>query len=315
MATNLALDRAAARPRDLAVWMQAARVKSLAISSIAVLAGAAAAAYDGHGSRRIVVAWLGSVAIQAGTNLVNVYHNYKANADPNARFKSDPRGSSAVVARGLLTPAHVRAGALACFGVGVACGLLLAALCGWPILAIGIPAVAAGYFYAAPPVRLAYRGLGVATVFVFLGPVMVGGAYYVAAGGLSAGAVAAAVAVGLTAAGIMHINDVRDYDSDVVHGKRTLATLLGRDGATRALVAMDAAAYGAVLAGAALGALPWTALLVLLTVPTALAEVRMVARERDFARLNQAWFRGIELHTRFGALLVAGLVAGRVLGV
>lgn len=315
MATDLALDRGTARPYDLAVWMQAGRVKSLAISSIAVFGGAAAAAYDGYWSWRIALAWLGSVAIQAGTNLINVYHNYKANADPASRFKSDPRGSSAVIARGLLTPAQVRAGALACFALGIACGLLLVGLCGWPILALGLPAIAAGYFYAAPPIRLAYRGLGVATVFVFLGPVMVGGAYFVAALHVSAGAAAVAVAVGLTAAGIMHINDVRDYESDVAHGKRTLATLLGRDGASRALVAMDAGAYAAVLAGAALGALPWTVLLVLLTVPTALAEARLVAREREFGRLNQAWFKGIELHTRFGVLLVVGVVIGRVPGV
>jgi len=53
-------------------------VKSLAISTIAVLAGGAVALYHDAVSWRWLLAWLGSVAIQAGTNLINVSYNYKA---------------------------------------------------------------------------------------------------------------------------------------------------------------------------------------------------------------------------------------------
>jgi len=50
---------------------------------------------------RFLLAWLESIFIQAGTNLTNVYYNYKAasaSADP-ASF--DPRGSSSVIRLGL----------------------------------------------------------------------------------------------------------------------------------------------------------------------------------------------------------------------
>ena len=56
------------------------------------------------------------------------------------------------------------------------------------------------------------------------------------------------------------------------------------------------------------GLLPWTALAAVITAPGAVSLARRVARERDAARLNEAWFLGVRLHARFGVLLVAALL-------
>ncbi len=64
-------------------------------------------------------------------------------------------------------------------------------MCGWTILLIGVPAVIAGYSCAGPPLRLGYRGRGVAMVFLFMGPVMVVGNYFMMTLHASAGAMAA----------------------------------------------------------------------------------------------------------------------------
>jgi 1,4-dihydroxy-2-naphthoate octaprenyltransferase len=77
---------------------------------------------------------------------------------------------------------------------------------------------------------------------------------------------------------------------------------------------MHGAAHGVTLAGVAGGLLPWPVLLVLVTVPPAIRQVRLVWREREFAALNRAWFGGVRLHTQFAVLLIAGLVAARLLG-
>jgi 1,4-dihydroxy-2-naphthoate octaprenyltransferase len=297
----------------ITVWLQTARIKSLAISSIAVFTGGAVALYDGYISWRLLIAWLGSVLIQAGTNLINVSFNYKAGiATPG--FSADPRGSSAPVRMGLLTPEQVRRGALVCFGLGMGCGLVLAWLCGWQILAVGLPAVAAGYSYGAPPLRTAYRGAGVITVLLFMGPAMVLGSYFVVTLHLAAGAAWASLAIGLLAAAIMHTNDLRDYAGDVAHGKRTLATLLGREPASHALLAMVLIAWLAIGLAVVTHTLPWPVLVTLVTLPRALALVRMVYVERDAARLNAAWFRGVQLHSEFGVLLIAGLLAAAAFG-
>jgi 1,4-dihydroxy-2-naphthoate octaprenyltransferase len=303
-----------ARSTRAAIWLQTARVKSLAISSIAVFLGGAMALYHGEVSWRLLLAWLGSVAIQAGTNLINVSYNYKAGLGTPG-YVADPRGSSAPVRMGLLSAAQVRRGALLCFAVGIALGFALVALCGWPILAIGLPAVWAGYSYGAPPLRLGYRGLGVVTVLVFMGLIMVLGSYYVVTLAFRTAPFIAGFAIGLMAAAIMHTNDLRDYAADVAHGKRTLSTLLGRQHASHALLLMIALAYVAVILGAASRMLPWSALLVLLTVARAVPLVRTVYRSRDSAELNVAWFRGVQLHTEFGVLLIAGLLIASLLAI
>lgn len=300
------------KPSAVAVWMQACRVKSLAISTIGVFAGAAVAVHDGYWSWRILIAWLGSVLIQAGTNLTNVSYNYKGGgAGPGIR--ADAKSSSAVVHAGLLTPAEVRRGGMICFGLGIACGLTLTWLCGPAILWLGLPAVLAGYSYAAPPLRLGYLGLGVVTVFLFMGPVMVGGAYYVMALHFSRSAFVVSVPIGLLAAGIMHVNDVRDYHADVEHGKRTLSTITGRRGASHTLAMIDVAAYVAVAGAVVAGWLPWPVLIVVLTIPRAMGQIKLIYRDDSRDTLHEAWLRGVKLHTEFGVLLIVGLCAARFL--
>lgn len=295
-------------------WLQAFRVNSLIVSSIGVTTGTAVAIWDGHFNLvRFLLAWLGSVAIQAGTNLTNVYYNYKctsASADPRT---FDPRSSTAVIRLGLLTPAQIHRGGLSFFGVGIACGLVLTWLCGWTILLLGIPAIAAGYFYAGPPVQYGYYALGVFSVFLFMGPVMVCGAYYVMALSFSPSALAASIPIGLLAAGIMHTNDLRDYDTDVLHGKRTLATMLGRRDAGFALAAMDALAFVVTLAAAIAGLLPWLALLVLIAIPQAIDQLRAAFSATNTKQLHTVWLLGVKLHLQFGGLLIVGLLGSAVL--
>jgi 1,4-dihydroxy-2-naphthoate octaprenyltransferase len=291
------------------VWLQACRVNSLAISSICVFVGTAVAVRAGHFDLfRFLLAWLGSVTIQAGTNMINAYNNYKATS-----ADYDPHGSSAVMRLGLLTPAQVRRGAVVAFGVGVACGLLLTWMCGWIILALGLPSVAAGYFYGAKPIRLGYRGLGVITAFIFIGPVMICGAYFVQALSFSWSSLAAAIPIGLLTAGVLYTNDIRDLDTDVLHGKKTLATLTGRRAASYTLAGMDIVAFGVTIAAVPAQLLPWPVLLVLIAVPQAVAQLRMVFREKDAEKLHDAWLRGIKLHGQFGVLMIVGLLVSAAL--
>lgn len=287
------------------------RVRSLAISTIGVATGAAVALAEGHASWRTAIAWLGAVSIQAGTNLINVAHNYKAG--DRAGEAVDPRGSSAPVRSGLLRPDRVRRGAGVAFAVGIAAGLALVALCGWPILLLGLPAVFAGYSYGAPPFRLAYRGLGVLTVFVFMGPVMVAGSYFVAALHVSPAAFAASIPIGLLAAVVMHVNDLRDFETDVLNGKRTLATRLGWTGAIHVLDAMLVVAFATLLVASIAHVIPALSLIPLVAGPDAIRLARAVRTSSGAAGLNEAWAGGVRLHTQFGVLLVVSLILARVL--
>ncbi len=297
-------------PGRLAIWTRAVRAPSLSASAIPVMLGGAIAWRAGFFSvARFIVALAGALAIQAGTNLINDYYDYLKGAD-----SPDSLGPSLVIQEGLLTPAEVRRGGVIAFAIGSLLGLWLVYLCGWPILAIGVLSVAAGYFYTAAPVSLAYIALGELTVFIFMGPAIVMGAYYVMALSFSPVALWASIPVGFLVAGILHANNVRDIESDREHRKRTLATVLGRPGANYELLALDAAAYAATIMGVALRVLPWTALIVLATVPRALDEIGIVFRETESKRLNRALFRAVQLHMEFGLLMILAFTIARVIG-
>ncbi|MDB5107115.1 MAG: 1,4-dihydroxy-2-naphthoate octaprenyltransferase, partial [Candidatus Binatus sp.] len=205
-------------------------------------------------------------------------------------------------------------GGIVAFAIGAAIGLVLVALCGWPILAIGIPSVLAGYFYTARPVSLAYVALGELTVFIFMGPAIVMGAYYVMALRFSWAALWSSIALGFLVAGILHANNIRDIEGDTRHGKRTLATMLGRDVARYELIALDAAAFATTIIAILAREIPWTALLVFITVPRALDQIRIVMRESDPKKLNLALFRSVQLHMEFGLLMIVAFLIATFAG-
>jgi 1,4-dihydroxy-2-naphthoate polyprenyltransferase len=296
------------RPGAFAIWCQAVRAPSLSAAAAPVLLGTAVAARDGYfNGWRMLIALIGAVAIQAGTNLINDYYDFRSGADSNASL-----GPSMVIQRGLLTPEQVWRGGIVAFAIGAVLGLVLVYLCGWPILAIGIPSIAAGYFYTATPVSLAYLGLGELTVFLFMGPAIVLGAYYAMAMTFSWSALWASVALGFLVAGILHANNIRDIETDALHGKKTLATMLGRAGAIRELIALDVLAYATTLIAMLARTLPWTALLVLITLPRARDQLRIVRRETEARKLNLALLRSVQLHMEFGILMIIAFVAAAI---
>ena len=299
-----------ARPGALAVWIQAIRAPSLSAAAIPVLLGVAVAARDGFFSMsRMILALVGAMAIQAGTNLINDYYDFRSGADSEQSL-----GPSMVIQRGLLSAEQVWRGGIVAFAIGALIGLVLVYQCGWPILAIGIASIAAGYFYTASPVSLAYMALGEVTVFIFMGPAIVMGAYFVMAMHFSSAALWASIPLGFLVAGILHANNIRDIESDTRHGKRTLATILGRAGANYELIALDVAAYLATIVAAISHSIPWIALVVFITVPRALDQIRIMTRESDPKKLNLGLFRSIQLHMEFGLVMIAAFLIAALAG-
>ena len=141
------------------------------------------------------------------------------------------------------------------FGVAVAAGAYLAAVAGWELLVVGAASILAGVLYTGGPRPYGYEGLGELFVFLFFGVVAVAGSYFVQTEELVWEAFALSVPVGLLAAAILVVNNVRDIDTDRRAGKRTLAVKLGRERARRLLLAMVVVALAAPIAIAAAGAL------------------------------------------------------------
>lgn len=291
--------------RLLAVWWRATRPFSFTASVAPVLVGSAAVIHDRRHFSPIIflAALMGSVAIQAAANLVNEYYDYIRGTDSQAS-----PGPGHVIQDGLLSPRAVLYGGVALFALGSLLGLWLVAIAGWPVLVLGVFSVLAAYMYTGGPVPLGYLGLGDLLVFVFMGPVIVLGAYYVQAQSISPAAAWASVPMATLVTAILVVNNLRDIEDDRRKGKRTLATFVGPRATQAEFFLLVAAAYASIVIGMVLRSLPLTALLTLATAPMAVGLCRAVRDETDPARMTLLLRTTAALHQRVGLMLAAALV-------
>ncbi|HJW23368.1 MAG TPA: 1,4-dihydroxy-2-naphthoate polyprenyltransferase [Rhodocyclaceae bacterium] len=295
---------AAAPPSPWRIWFLALRPRTLSVSLSPVLVGTAAAWHD-HGRilwLPLLAAILAAAFIQIGTNLFNDVGDFLRGTDTPDRL-----GPPRATAQGWLTPAQVQAGAWTAFGLAFLCGIYLAVHGGWPIVAIGLASLAAGWAYTGGPAPIAYRPLGEVFVWIFFGLVAVGGSYYLQTFTLSATALAAAALVGLHAAAVITVNNYRDLDGDARSGKRTLAVVLGRPATCRIYQAEMLLPY--LLLPVFAGALGWAALLPLASLPMALGLLGRFRWEPPGPVFNQILGATARLQLVFALLLAIALMA------
>ena len=197
-----------------------------------MLAGTAVAAHlDGAVWWKAVLALVVSLALQVAVNYANDYSDGIRGTD------DDRVGPLRLVGSGLASPGSVRLAAFAAFGVAGVAGLVLAATTAWWLVAVGVLAILAAWFYTGGTSPYGYRGLGEVMVFVFFGLVAVVGTTYVQTESFDWPALYAAVGIGALACAILVVNNLRDIPSDREVGKRTLAVALGPE-RTRGLYAL-----------------------------------------------------------------------------
>lgn len=267
------------------IWIWAARPKTLGAAVAPVFVGTAMAVEAGvwHGPSA-ALALLGALLIQVGVNYHNDYADYVQGADTDERV-----GPLRVTQAGLVAPETMRRATIGVFGLAVLSGLYLIVRGGWPILGVGGASIGAAVWYTAGRYSLAALGVADLFVFVFFGPVAVGGTYYVQALALPTEVLAAGAGPGLLSIAILMVNNVRDVAQDRAADKRTLVVRFGRRFGVAAYGACVLGALGlsALLAGGLFGAVshPWAAApLVLL--PLALRPIRTMAATTDPERLN-----------------------------
>ncbi|MCX7669936.1 MAG: 1,4-dihydroxy-2-naphthoate polyprenyltransferase, partial [Anaerolineae bacterium] len=286
------------------VWALAARPRTLPASIAPVIVGAAVAAYEGAFQLpAVLAALLAALFIQIGSNFANDLGDYYRGADRVGRV-----GPTRVTSAGLLTPRQVQMGMAVVFGVAALCGLYLIALGGWPILVVGVLAILAALAYTLGPAPFGYYGLGDLAVFIFFGLVAVVGTAYVQTQRLTPLALVAAVPMGCLITNILVVNNLRDIETDRAAGKRTLAVLLGRQGARGEYILLLGIAYATpFVLWRGFGLTPWV-LLPLFTLPVAVRLARIILTTEGVA-LNRALADTARLVIWFAAALAAGIVA------
>ena len=288
------------------IWLMAARPRTLPAAVAPVLVGTALASADGTFHPLTFAATLiGAIFIQVGTNLSNDYSDARRGADAEDRL-----GPVRVTAGGLVPPRQVLVATYVSFGVAVLVGCYLVAVAGPGLLLVGAASILAGVLYTGGPRPYGYEGLGEVFVFLFFGIVAVTGSYFVQTKHLIWEAFVLAVPVGLLAAAILLVNNIRDIDTDRRAGKRTLAVRLGRDGARTLYTVCVLAAFPLALVPWIAGSLGATLLLPLAALPLAVPVITSVRTHTDGPSLNQALANTGLLQLTFCVLLAGGLLAG-----
>jgi 1,4-dihydroxy-2-naphthoate polyprenyltransferase len=279
-------------------------------SAIPVLAGGALAVVDSRFSALPFLAALaGGMLLHSGTNVINEVYDVRKGIDTI----TSPRMSHAVL-KGRVSERGAYAFAIGLFAAAVAVGTYLVWLRGPAIIGLGLLGIVAGYTYTAPPFHYKYRAMGVPTVFLLMGPIMVGGSYFAITGLWDVRALVLSIPVGLLVAAILHGNEWRDISVDTRAGINTLSNRLGRDWAHYGYLSLVIGAY--VTLGLAVAArwLPPTTAIALFSLPFLAqvlrsAELGATGQARAIAMIDLQTAR---LHFAFGSLLVVGLLLARV---
>lgn len=293
----------------VSLWLRAVRAPFFTASIIPVVFAAVYALW----LHPAVISWLlipifllCAVLLHAAANLTNDYYDYIGGIDTK-----DSSGSSGILTHGLMEPADILRGSYIAYAAGIILGLILVVIRGMPLLLMGLAGALGGYAYTAKPFDLKYKGFGDIMVFILMGPLLVISAYYAFTGFITARALIVSIPIGCLVAAILHANNIRDMVSDKKAGIATLALKMGRRGAAIEYEALVITAYSGVLLMAAVGLLPMTALTVILSLPYAYKNIKIVHlsgkdNPGDIARID---VRTAQLHLIFGILLILSLAA------
>ncbi len=293
----------------LRVWFWAIRPATISAAVVPVLVGSSLAFKNGSFNIiHFILILIACILVQMGTNLVDEYSDHNRAEDGNkllAPYK--------VIALGLLTAKEVKIGSLVCFGTATVIGIYLVSISGWQILAICFVSALVAYFYAAGPKPLGNIGLGQPLVFVFMGPVMVLGTYFVQTHAFTLNTFLISLPVGCTVTAILAANDIRDLEEDQVTGKRTVVTAFGRRFAQWEYLFLLASAFLTVIGLVITNQLVPLSLLSLLAIPQAILALRFIWREKNRQLLVRGLQASSRLHWYFGALLAFGIALGYLL--
>lgn len=293
------------RNNKFKIWLRAIRPFSFTGSIIPAVLGAMLAQeqnkfYIGY----FVLSLIGIVMLHAGVNLLSDYDDFANKVDT-----VDSSGSSGVIIENLLSPKEVsKVGKLLLIS-GFAIGMFLSYSRGWIVLLLGIIGALGGYSYTGKPFALKYKGLGAPLVFLFFGPLIVIGSYYVQAQAITFSALLVSIPVGLLTTAILHANDIRDILHDKKAGIKTLSIIIGKGNAVKLYCGLIICSYAAVFMMASYKIIPYWSLACLITVPGAVKGMKKLYQkgdtDPDIAILDKIT---AQLHAQFGSVLILSIL-------
>jgi 1,4-dihydroxy-2-naphthoate octaprenyltransferase len=260
------------------IWLKEIRAKFLVGSVALAFLGTSIAWRDGFFSLRYaVLGFIGLVLWHISIQVLNDYFDYRSGVDLKTQ-RTPFSGGSGVLPAHLLKPRSVLKFALVCFALAVpiwtyfviAKGLLLLPL-------VGLGAVCVLLY---TPVLTRWRlaeissgiGLGILPILM---------SYFIQTGEYTTEAVVASIPCGILLFNVHLLNEFPDVEADKVGKRKTIPIVLGRVKASWIYLAGALTVYVWVVAWVAVGVMPLTALLSIVTIPLALWTTRGALSYKD----------------------------------
>ncbi|MCF7353573.1 1,4-dihydroxy-2-naphthoate polyprenyltransferase [Vibrio sp. CK2-1] len=214
---------------SFAIWLDAARPKTLLLAIAAIATGSSLAYADHHFSLAIsLLALLTATLLQILSNLANDYGDAAQGTDNENRI-----GPIRGMQQGMITQAGMKKAIALNIVFIIVSGLALvfyALQSPTSIMAfifLGLLSIISSIAYTMGSKPYGYIGLGDISVFIFFGLLAILGTYFLHTGTVKPALLLPAIGSGLFSMGVLNINNMRDVENDTVSNKRTLVVRIG----------------------------------------------------------------------------------------
>jgi len=176
-----------------------------------------------------LMCFLTTLALQILSNLANDYGDSIHGAD-----HADRQGPQRAVQSGEITSPQMKTAIKLSILISLVFGVALLYISAIPFqvfvafLALGVLSIIAAILYTNGKLPYGYIGLGDISVFLFFGFLGVLGTFYLQTKSIDWTMMLPAASCGLLTVGVLNINNIRDIDSDIQAGKRSIPVMLGK---------------------------------------------------------------------------------------
>jgi len=264
------------------------------------------------------LAVVGLTFAHAANNMTNDYFDLEGGVDTDeyarAQYAPHPVLSGMISKRGLLTAILL----VNLLDASIMVYFILQA--GWQVLIFALLGLFISVFYVAPPIRLKHIGLGELGVFLVWGPLMIGGTYYVTAGGMPPiGVWLACLPYALIVTTVLIGKHIDKHDADQAMGIHTLPVVIGERVSLWLNMALMVGYYLVVLALVIANVVGLWVLLVVLALPRLVRVIKIYLAPRpsepppDYPVWPLWYVSAAFYHNKLaGGLFVLGLILNLV---
>ena len=223
--------------KKLQAWISACRLRTLPLSISGAIVGSGVAYSEGVFALSVfVLTILTTLSLQILSNLANDYGDGVKGTDNENRI-----GPKRALQSGIISPKQMRN---AIFINVIICLFLVLTLIyqafgadkfltSFIFIGLGVLAIIAAIKYTVGRSAYGYKALGDLMVFLFFGWLSVLGTYFLYSNQIDYLILLPASSIGLLSAGVLNLNNMRDFESDKLSNKHTLAGYLGLENARK----------------------------------------------------------------------------------